>query len=120
MRRGLTKYRDIAVGRDHGEGETHNPQNVFFTDCMEDGAAGALLFQFQCRFSSVGDVNLTTKDISNKKKQSKTKSDSNKVLAKFKELTRNKLLALNILKCKTYNGNYITKDCYYTLKNLPS
>jgi hypothetical protein len=64
---------------------------------------------------SVKEVNLTTKGITrntlNKRKRSKTNSDSKEVLAKSEETTRSKLSVLNTLKCKTYNRDYTTKNC---------
>jgi hypothetical protein len=65
---------------------------------------------------SVGDVNLTTKGTSNKKKRSKTNSD----LAKSQESTGNKPPASSTPKCKVCDGNHPTKDCYYTSKNPPT
>jgi hypothetical protein len=70
--------------------------------------------------NSVREVNLTTKGTSKQNKQAKTKSNSNGVLVKSKELVGNKPLASSTLKCKVYNRNHATKDYYYTLKNSPS
>jgi hypothetical protein len=70
--------------------------------------------------NSVREVNLTTKGTSKQNKQAKTKSNSNGVLVKFEESAGNKPPALSTQKCKVYDGNYATKDYYYTLKNPPS
>jgi hypothetical protein len=75
---------------------------------------------------SVGEVNLTTKgttrNTSNKRKRSKTNSDSKVVSAKSEDSTGNKPSASNsnTPKCKTCDGPHATKDCYYTLENPPS
>jgi hypothetical protein len=64
---------------------------------------------------SVREVNLTTKGTTrntlNKRKRSKTNSDSKEVSAKSEETTRNKLSVSNTPKCKTCNGDHATKDC---------
>ena len=67
------------------------------------------------RDDSVGEVNLTTKNTSNKRKRSKT----NGVSAKSEESTGNKPSASNTPKCKVCDMNHATKDCYYTSKNPP-
>jgi hypothetical protein len=59
---------------------------------------------------------LTTKGNSKQNKRAKTKADSNRVSVKSEESTGSKPSAL---KCKVYDGNHATKDCYYTSKNPP-
>ena len=68
---------------------------------------------------SVADVNLTNKGTRNNPKRNKqTKSNTNRVLAKAKELAKSKPLSTK--KCNVCKGPYATKDCYYTSKNPPS